>query len=63
MCMPKTPDIPTPQAPQEVKQPDTAALTANARRNRTGAMTGGTLLTSPSGVPAPAAGRTTLLGG
>lgn len=65
MCLPKTPDIPQQQAPQEVKPPDTAALSANARRNRAGSMSGGTLLTGPSGAATGAAptGRTTLLGG
>lgn len=64
MCMP-TPKIPTPQAPQEVKQPDIADLKDSARRNRTGGMTGGSLLTGPSGVANAAAstGRTSLLGG
>jgi hypothetical protein len=47
-----------------MKQPDTANLRANARRNR-GGMAGGSLLTGPSGVAAGsmATGRNTLLGG
>lgn len=66
MCFPKTPNIPTPETPQAVKQPeDAAALRSSAQRNRSGAMTGGSLLTGPSGVANAAAstGRTTLLGG
>ena len=63
MC--RTPDIPPPPPPpQEVKQPDTANLTAGARRNRAGGMMGGSLLTGPSGLAQGAltTGRTTLLG-
>lgn len=65
MCLAKTPDIPPPPPPpQEVKQPDSGALQDRARRNRAGGMTGGSLLTGPSGVSQGAltAGRTTLLG-
>lgn len=64
MCLSK-PNIPTPTPPQEVKTPDAAPLADKARRNRSGAMTGGTLLTGPSGLQPGAAstGRTTLLGG
>lgn len=68
MCLAKTPDIPPPPPPpplpQEVKQPDSGALRDRARRNRAGGMTGGSLLTGPSGVSQGAltAGRTTLLG-
>jgi hypothetical protein len=64
MCL-SAPKIPTPQAPQEVKQPDTAAMVDTARRNRAGGMAGGSLLTGPSGIANAAAptGRTTLLGG
>lgn len=64
MCM-SSPDIPPPPPPpQEVKQPDSGALRDRARRNRAGGMTGGSLLTSPSGVSQGAltTGRTTLLG-
>ena len=64
MCM-SSPNIPPPPPPpQEMKQPDTANLRANARRNR-GGMAGGSLLTGPSGVAAGsmATGRNTLLGG
>lgn len=64
MCL-STPKIPTPEQPQAAKEPDITALQANARKNRTGGMAGGTLLTSPSGVANAAAstGKTTLLGG
>jgi hypothetical protein len=64
MCLSK-PTIPTPDVPQEVKQPDSAALAANAKKNRTGGMAGGSLLTGPSGVANAAAstGKTSLLGG
>lgn len=64
MCM-SSPNIPPPPPPpQETKQPDSANLTANARRNRAGGMMGGSLLTGPSGVAqgAMTTGRTTLLG-
>ena len=64
MCM-SSPNIPPPPPPpQEVKQPDSANLNANARRNRAGGMMGGSLLTGPSGVAQGAltTGRTTLLG-
>lgn len=62
MCM--SPDIPPPPPPpQEVKQPDSAALTDRAKRNRAG-IVGGSLLTGPSGVSAGAmtTGKTSLLG-
>jgi hypothetical protein len=47
-----------------MKQPDSANLTTNARRNRAGGMMGGSLLTGPSGVAqgTMATARTTLLG-
>lgn len=68
MCLVKTPNIPPPPPPppppQEVKQPDVSRLRDSARRNRTGGMVGGSLLTGPSGI-APGllpTGRTTLLG-
>ena len=64
MCM-SSPNIPPPPPPpQEVKQPDQATLSANARRNRVGGMMGGSLLTGPSGVASSAltTGKTTLLG-
>jgi hypothetical protein len=64
MCLSK-PDIPPPPPPpQEVKQPDVSRLRDSARRNRAGGMTGGSLLTGPSGVSQGAltTGRTTLLG-
>ncbi len=64
MCM-SSPNIPPPPPPpQDIKQPDSTNLRANARSNRQGGMMGGSLLTGPSGV-APGAmttGRTTLLG-
>lgn len=63
MCM--SPDIPPPPPPpQDVKQPDSTNLSANARRNRAGGMAGGSLLTGPSGVASGAmtTGRATLLG-
>ncbi|GEM_PF-3713785 len=64
MCLPSAPKIDTPPPPQMAKEPDTAMLKSDARRNRS-AMTGGSLLTSPTGVANAAAstGRTTLLGG
>lgn len=64
MCLSK-PNIPAPPPPpQEVKQPDAGALRSSAQRNRAGGMTGGSLLTGPSGVAAPAAtGKNSLLGG
>lgn len=64
MCL-STPKIPEPVQPQAVKQPDAASLSANARKNRTGGMMGGSLLTGPSGVTNAAAstGKTSLLGG
>lgn len=60
-----SPNIPPPPPPpQEVKQPDSANLRDGARRNRTGAMMGGSLLTGPSGVAQGAltTGKTSLLG-
>lgn len=61
MCM--SPDIPAPPPPpQEIKQPDSAALLDKGKRNRAG-ITGGSLLTGPSGVATAATGRTSLLGG
>lgn len=65
MCMPSAPKIQTPETPQEVKQPDATALRDSAKRNRNGAMAGGSLLTGPSGIANAAAstGRTSLLGG
>jgi hypothetical protein len=66
MCMPKAPAVPPPPPPpQEVKQPETQALKDSARRNRSaGAMTGGSLLTGPSGIATSAmsTGKTSLLG-
>ena len=64
MCM-SSPNIPPPPPPpQEIKQPDQANMSANARRNRVGGMMGGSLLTGPSGVASSAltTGKTTLLG-
>lgn len=62
MCM-SSPDIPAPPPPpQEVKQPDSAALNDKAKRNRSG-IVGGSLLTGPSGVASSPTGRTSLLGG
>lgn len=63
MCM-SSPDIPPPPPPaQEVKQPDSAALTDKAKKNRAG-IVGGSLLTGPSGVAAGSmtTGKTSLLG-
>lgn len=52
MCLSK-PDIPPPPPPpQEVKQPETATLREGARRNRSGMVGSGSLLTGPSGVAA-----------
>jgi hypothetical protein len=64
MCLSKPNIPPPPPPPQEVKQPDSTSMRASARRNRAGGMTGGSLLTGPSGVPQGAltTGRTTLLG-
>lgn len=68
MCKPKTPNIPPPPPPppppQEAKQADSSALRDRARRNRSGGMAGGSLLTGPSGVSQGAltTGRATLLG-
>ncbi len=63
MCLAK-PNIPTPDPVQEKKDPSTSMLQSSARKNRAG-MTGGSLLTSPSGVANAAAstGKNTLLGG
>lgn len=62
MCT-STPKIPPPPPPpQAAKQADT---NPRRRSRQDGAMTGGTLLTSPSGVASNTAnlGGTTLLGG
>jgi hypothetical protein len=63
VCM-SSPNIPPPPPPpQEIKQPDSAAMTDKAKRNRAG-MVGGSLLTGPSGVATGAmtTARTSLLG-
>lgn len=63
MCSSK-PNIQQPDPVQEAKQPDLAAV-LNARKKK-GSMTGGTLLTGPSGIDnntAANTGTTTLLGG
>ena len=61
MC--SSPSIPPPPPPpQEVKQPDSSNLRDSARRNRSGGMTGGSLLTGPSGLAAAPTGKATLLG-
>lgn len=63
MCM-STPDIPDPPPPtQEVKPPGTDSLQRGKRKNAT--MSGGSLLTGPSGVTSSAlnTGAPTLLGG
>lgn len=62
MCMGGSPDIKTPDPVQEEQSPDIVAL-KNARK-KSGQMTGGTLLTSPSGVDNATTntGATTLLG-
>lgn len=63
MCMSSSPNIPTPDAVQEAKQPDIAAVVAARKKSRQ--MAGGTLLTSPSGIANNTVntGATTLLGG
>ncbi len=64
MCLSK-PNIPTPETPQAIKQPEeSTTMRDSARRNRNAPMVGGSLLTGPSGVANAAAstGRTTLLG-
>lgn len=62
MCM-SSPNIPPPPPPpQEVKQPDSANLANNARRNRAAGMAAPSLLTGPSGAMGAPTGRTTLLG-
>lgn len=62
MCLPR-PSIPTPDPVQEAKTPDAASLAASAKKNRQGGLTGGSLLTGPSGVANAATGKNTLLGG
>lgn len=60
MC--SAPDVPAPPpAPQEAKQPDSTNLKESAKKARSG-IVGGSLLTSPSGVPTVATGKTSLLG-
>lgn len=61
MC--SAPDIPPPPPPpQDVKQPDSANLKDNQRRNRAGVLAG-SLLTGPGGLASAApTARTTLLG-
>jgi len=69
MCLSK-PSMPAPVAPpppppppQAVKQPSQEAMTETAQRNRNpSAMSGGSLLTGPSGVSMAATGKSTLLG-
>lgn len=60
------PPPPEPQKPQEVKQPDTPKMMADARtaRKKAGGMGGGTLLTGSMGAAPDAGmlGKTTLLG-
>lgn len=63
MCgsSPKAPE-PLPP-PQEVKQPETAAVKESARRNRSGVIGAPSLLTGPTGVTgALTTGKATLLG-
>ena len=61
MCFSSTPDIKTPDQPQEQKAPDLAAIKKSKKANAT--MGGGTLLTGPSGIESStSAGATTLLG-
>ena len=64
MCL-SSPDIPAPPPPpQAVKQPDSMAVNANMKRNRSSAaMGGGSLLTGSMGVAAAPTGKTSLLGG
>lgn len=62
MCLGK-PSIPSTPPPQAVKQPDTSSL-LRGQQSRAATITGGTLLTSPTGI-APGAlstGAPTLLG-
>lgn len=61
MCM-SPPKIPEVKPLQEIKQPDSVNLKDSARRNRSGAMSGGSLLTGPSGVASAPTGKSTLLG-
>ena len=60
-----SPKIPETKPVQEIKQPDVATLTDKAKRSRSSAgITGGSLLTGPSGVASSAmsTGKSTLLG-
>jgi hypothetical protein len=60
-----SPDIPPPPPPpQETKQPEAANVKESARRNRTGLVGGGSLLTGPTGISAGSltTGKATLLG-
>ena len=61
MCL--SPDMPKPPPPpQPPKAPDSAALFAKSRKNARPGMTGGSLLTSPSGVTGATTARASLLG-
>lgn len=63
MCM-SSPNIPAPPPPpQEIKQPETAGLKDSAKRNRSGIIGGGSLLTGPAGVASSSTARNSLLGG
>ena len=64
MCITKTPSIPKPKPLQEAKTPNSVDMLSK-RKQRQAGMTGGTILTSPSGVAAGAmnTGANTLLGG
>jgi hypothetical protein len=63
MCLSDTPDIPKPQAPQEIKQPEMV----DPKKRKP--VPSGTLLTGPSGIAnsalnlGGAGGATTVLGG
>lgn len=62
MCIGSSPSIPKPTPLQEVKQPDSAILTDQAKKNRAIGGGGGTLLTGPSGIANVATAKTSLLG-
>ena len=63
MCM-RSPNIVTPQEPQEVKKPD-SVNEVRRKRPQGAPMAGGTWLTGSAGVPTSTVntGSTTLLGG
>lgn len=61
MCLSKPKIPPPPPPPQEIKQPD--SLSDMRSRRRASGMSGGTLLTSASGVSGVSTAGNTLLGG